>query len=88
MPPGTATTLCVVATDAPLGRSALEALARTGSTGVARRISPAHTPFDGDITFAVSPTDRAEAVTAPAMMLALGVMAAEAVATAIERAVR
>lgn len=86
-PPGTATTLCVLATDAPLDRTALRALARAGSTGMARRISPAHTPFDGDVTFAVSPTDRAEPVS-PAMMLALGAMAAEAVATAIERAVR
>ncbi len=86
-PPGTATTLCVVATDAPLGRSALEALARAGSTGVARRISPAHTPFDGDVTFAVSPTDDVEPVP-PALMLALGTLAAEVVAAAIERAVQ
>lgn len=86
-PPGTATTLCVVATDAPLDRTALRALARAGSTGMARRISPAHTPFDGDVTFAVSPTRRAGPVS-PAMMLALGAMAAESVAAAIERAVR
>lgn len=87
VPPGTATTLCVVATNAPLGRSALEALARAGSTAQARRISPAHTPFDGDVTFAVSPTDHPEPAP-PALMLALGAMAAEAVAEAIERAVR
>lgn len=86
-PPGTATTLCVVATDAPLDRTALHALARAGSTGQARRISPAHTPFDGDVTFAVSPTDRAEPV-APALMLALGAMAADVVAEAIVRGVR
>lgn len=86
-PLGTATTLCVVATDAPLDRTALLGLARAGSTGQARRIAPVHTPFDGDITFAVSPTDRAEPATAP-LMLALGSMAADAVAAAIERAVR
>lgn len=86
-PPGTATTLCIVATDAPLDRTALRSLARAGSTGMARRISPSHTPFDGDVTFAVSPTDRAEPAP-PAMMLALAAMAAEAVAAAIERAVR
>lgn len=85
-PPGTATTLCVVATDAPLDRTVLLTLARAGSTGQARRISPVHTPFDGDVTFAVSPTDRPEPVP-PALMLALGAMAAEAVAAAIERAV-
>lgn len=86
-PLGSATTLCVVATDAPLDRTALQALARAGSTGLARRISPAHTPFDGDVTFAVSPTDRPGPVP-PALMLALGAMAAEAVAEAVERGVR
>lgn len=87
LPPGAATTLCVVATDAPLDRTALRALARAGSTGLGRRISPAHTPFDGDITFAVSPPDRSAPVP-PSLMLALGTMAAESVAEAIERAVR
>jgi L-aminopeptidase/D-esterase-like protein len=86
-PPGTATTLCVVATDAPLDRSALIGLARAGSTGQARRISPVHTPFDGDITFATATGVRPEPVP-PALLLALGGMAAEAVAEAIERAVR
>ncbi len=86
-PPGTATTLCVVATDAPLDRSALIGLARAGSTGQARRISPVHTPFDGDITFALSTGVRPESAP-PALMLALGGMAADAVAEAIERAVR
>lgn len=86
-PLGTATTLCVVATDAPLDRTALLGLARAGSTGQARRIAPVHTPFDGDITFAVSPTDRVEPAPPP-LMLALGSMAADAVAAAIERAVR
>ncbi len=86
-PPGTNTTLCVVATDAPLDRSALRSLARAGSTGQARRIDPAHTPYDGDVTFAVSPTDRAAPVS-PRLMLALGAMAADAVAEAIERGVR
>lgn len=86
-PPGTHTTLCVVATDAPLDRIALGALARAGTTGQARRIRPAHTPFDGDVTFAVSATDRPEPVS-PSLMLALGTMAADAVAESIERAVR
>ncbi len=86
-PPGTATTLCVVATDAPLDRAALLGLARAGSTGQARRISPVHTPFDGDITFAISTATHPEPAP-PALMLALGAMAADAVAEAIERAVR
>ncbi|MFO7894861.1 MAG: P1 family peptidase [Longimicrobiales bacterium] len=84
--PGTNTTLCVVATDAPLDRTALEALARAGSTGVARRISPAHTPFDGDVVFAVSTAD-ATRPAPPERILALSALAAQAVAEAIERAV-
>nr|NIP78559.1 peptidase S58 family protein [Gemmatimonadota bacterium]NIQ53044.1 peptidase S58 family protein [Gemmatimonadota bacterium]NIU73188.1 peptidase S58 family protein [Gammaproteobacteria bacterium]NIX43477.1 peptidase S58 family protein [Gemmatimonadota bacterium]NIY07656.1 peptidase S58 family protein [Gemmatimonadota bacterium] len=84
--PGTNTTLCVVATDAPLDRVALRQLARAGSTGLARRISPAHTPFDGDITFAVSPTEP-PAPAGPRLLLALATLAAEAVEAAIERAV-
>lgn len=86
-PPGTNTTLCVVATDAPLDRPALRALARAGSTGQARRLSPAHTPFDGDVTFAVSTAAREEPM-APVARLSLSAMAADAVAEAIERAVR
>jgi L-aminopeptidase/D-esterase-like protein len=85
-PPGTNTTLCVVATDAPLDRNALAALARAGSTGQARRLSPAHTPFDGDVTFAVSTAEAAEPA-APALSLALGTLAADVVGEAIERAV-
>jgi L-aminopeptidase/D-esterase-like protein len=85
-PAGTNTTLTVVATDAPLDRPALQALARAGSTGQARRINPVHTPFDGDITFAVSTADQAGPVPS-ADMLALGAAAADVVARAIERAV-
>ena len=40
--------------DAPLTRTALESLARAAATGMARRIVPVNTPFDGDVTFAVS----------------------------------
>lgn len=85
--PGTHTTLCVVATDAPLDRTSLQTLARAGSVGQARRTSPAHTPFDGDIAFAVSTADASEP-TPPQLRLALGALAADVVAEAIERAVR
>lgn len=84
--PGTNTTLCVVATDAPLDRASLQPLARAGSVAQARRTSPAHTPFDGDVTFAVSTAETAKPP-APELRLALQAMAAEAVAEAIERAV-
>jgi L-aminopeptidase/D-esterase-like protein len=84
---GTNTTLVVVATDAPLDRPALQALARAGSVAQARRIAPVHTPFDGDITFAVS-TARSSGPADPGLILALSAMAVEVVCTAIERAVR
>ncbi len=74
---GTNTTLAVVATDAPLSRVDLGRLARTAANALARRISPVHTPFDGDVVFAVS--------TAPS---AVDVLAAQhALEEAITRAV-
>jgi L-aminopeptidase/D-esterase-like protein len=80
--PGTNTTLVVVATDAPLSRVDLERLARTAATGVARRIAPVHTPFDGDVVFAVSTSETVQPVGSP-LMLALG----SAAATAVEHAI-
>ena len=83
----TNTTLVAVVTDSPLGRTDLQALARLAATGVARRITPVHTPFDGDVVFAASTAPEPSA-TGPAALLALGAVAAHAVAQAIERAVR
>ncbi|MBX6365605.1 MAG: P1 family peptidase [Gemmatimonadetes bacterium] len=84
--PGTNTTLAVVATDAPLTRTALEMLARMAATGVSRRITPVHTPFDGDVTFAASTASEIQELS-PATLLALGAAAAHAVEVAVERAV-
>lgn len=86
-PLGTNTTLCVVATDAPVDRLTLEALARAGSAGMARRVSPPHTPFDGDVVFAVSTAETVEPAP-PERTLALSALTTAAVAEAIERAVR
>jgi len=54
---GENTTLAVVATDAPLDGAELARFSRASSTALARRISPVHTPFDGDLTFGVSTSD-------------------------------
>lgn len=88
-PPAAATntTLAVVATDAPLDGAALQALARAASAAVTRRTSPPHTPFDGDVTFAVSTAARARA-TPPGLALTLGAAAVGVLGEAIERAVR
>jgi L-aminopeptidase/D-esterase-like protein len=83
--PGTNTTLAVVATDAPLSRTALQVVARAASAGMARRISPVNTPFDGDITFALSTAQEVRELTSPELLL-LGVAAAHVLEEAILRA--
>ncbi|NIP60718.1 MAG: peptidase S58 family protein [Gemmatimonadetes bacterium] len=84
--PGESTTLAVVATDAPLAVVDLGRLARMASTALARRISPVNTPFDGDVTFALSTAEEEERP-ASGEILALGAAATEALERAIERAV-
>ncbi len=83
---GVNTTLAVVATDAPLSRSTLARVARIAATGLARRISPVNTPFDGDLVFALSTAERPEGISA-AEVLALGTAARDTLEVAITRAV-
>jgi L-aminopeptidase/D-esterase-like protein len=83
---GQATTLAVVATDAPLGRVDLLRLARMAAAAFPRRISPVNTPFDGDMVFAVSPSPDVSPVPT-GELLALGVAARDALEEAITRAV-
>ncbi|MFO1208615.1 MAG: P1 family peptidase [Amaricoccus sp.] len=52
--PGANTTLAIVATDVALDKAAARRLAEVAHGGLARAIYPAHTPFDGDLVFAVS----------------------------------
>ncbi len=77
------TTLAVVATNAALDRTALEGLAHAAGDALARRIVPYGTLFDGDVVFAIS-----TAAAAPATPLQAEALAALAVPTAVERAVR
>jgi L-aminopeptidase/D-esterase-like protein len=84
--PLTNTTLCIVATDAPLTRVALQTIARMGSSAIVRRIAPANTVFDGDIVFAVS-TSAAAREFAAGELLTFGVAAQLVVEEAILRAV-
>lgn len=83
---GSNTTLAVVATDAPLSRVELGRLARMASNALARRISPVHTPFDGDVVFAVS-TSREHGDWSSAEVMALGAAAQHALEEAVTRAV-
>ena len=48
------TTIAIVATDAVLDKAQLHRMATAAHDGMARAIVPSHTPFDGDLIFAVS----------------------------------
>jgi L-aminopeptidase/D-esterase-like protein len=82
------TTLAVVATDARLTSDEAKRVAIMAQDGMARAIRPAHSPFDGDIVFALAtgrvdlPTDARPFATAR-----LGALAADTLARAIARAV-
>ncbi len=54
---GENTTIGVVITDFPLNKEMLNRLAEISHNGIARAIRPSHTPFDGDIIFAVSTSE-------------------------------
>lgn len=84
--PGTNTTLAVVATDAPLSRGELARIVRIAATGLARRIDPVHTPFDGDVVFALSTARDAVEITPPEA-LALGVALRDLLEESVVRAV-
>jgi L-aminopeptidase/D-esterase-like protein len=82
---GANTAIGVVATDAPLDKAGATRLAQMAQDGLALAIRPAHTPFDGDVIFALSVGGTGR----PAPPLAaLGVAAVQVVAEAILRAVR
>lgn len=85
-PSATNTTLAAVITDAPLPRDALGIVARMASAALARRITPAFTPFDGDIVFALSTAPDATP-TDPADIARHGVAACAALEAAILGAV-
>jgi len=59
-PPGTATTLVVLATDVALSKAGCAKLAGIGHDGLARAIRPVHTMHDGDTAFALSTAARPE----------------------------
>ena len=83
---GANTTLCLVATDIPLGRAELGQLARASGAALFRRITPVGTSVDGDAVFAVAPAGAP--VSLGVDITALEALAAATLADAIERAVR
>ena len=83
---GEATTIAIVATDAKLSKPALQRMATAAHDGMARALVPSHTPFDGDLVFAVSTgaRDLPDPVVTP---FQLGHAAASCLARAIARGV-
>lgn len=84
-PPGTSTTLAVVATDASLTKTQCHRLAQVAHDAFAQAIRPVHTGFDGDTVFAVS-TGEGEPLD-DAAFLVVQVAAVETLAQAIRAAV-
>jgi L-aminopeptidase/D-esterase-like protein len=80
------TTIAIVATDATLTKAAAKRLAIMTHAGYARAFWPSHTPYDGDIIFALS-TGRIATDTEPATMIELGAAAAACMARAIARGI-
>ena len=83
MRPGTATTIGVVATDATLTKAQAQKIAGMAHDGLARTINPIHTMMDGDTIFALGTGTSGK----PGNVMLLGVMAAEAMAIAVQRAI-
>jgi len=85
---GESTTLAIVATDAALSRVEMKRIAIMAHDGFARALRPVHTPFDGDIVFAVSTgAKEINGAIRPYEVLRLGHIAADCVARAIARGV-
>jgi L-aminopeptidase/D-esterase-like protein len=82
--PGTATTIGVVATDAVLTKVQAQKIAQMAHDGLARTINPVHTMLDGDTIFALGTGKSGRTANTDL----LGVLAAEAMALAVLRAVR
>ena len=81
------TTIAVVATDAPLDRSAAYRLAQCAHDGLARAIRPCHTPFDGDTVFALSTVPGVAGSIAPHTLAILCAVAEQTLARAVLKAV-
>ncbi len=82
--PGAATTIAVLAVSAALSPAQCRRIAIMAHDGIARAVRPAHTPFDGDVVFALAlPGPAADA----AAVARIGAAAADVLARAIMRGV-
>ena len=81
------TTIAVVATDIALTPAQAKRLAIMAQDGLARAIRPVHTPFDGDVVFALSTAARPLGAGGEAHLARLGSAAADCLARAVARGV-
>lgn len=80
--PWQSTTLGVIATDVSLTKAEASKVAQMAQDGISRVIAPAHTPYDGDVVFALSVGSMSANVTT------VGLLAAELLAEAIQKGVK
>ncbi|MDR3528564.1 MAG: P1 family peptidase [Rhizomicrobium sp.] len=85
--PGSNTTIAIVATDAALTRIEIKRLAIMAADGFARALRPVHTPFDGDLVYALSTAKRPLTGSRAHAVMALGSLAADTLSRAIARAI-
>lgn len=81
------TTIAAVAADAALTPAQAKRVAVMAQDGLARAIRPVHSPFDGDVVFALSTARRELAEPAPLAVARIGALAADCLARAVARAV-
>lgn len=85
--PGANTTIAVVATDAALTHLELRRVAIMAADGFARALRPVHSPFDGDLVYAVATGWREVTEPRPSAVLRFGHIGADCLARAIARGV-
>jgi L-aminopeptidase/D-esterase-like protein len=81
------TTIAIVATEAAFSAVELKRIAIMAADGFARALRPVHTPFDGDLVFALSTAKRTMADVGPRATMRIGAIAADCLARAIARGV-
>jgi L-aminopeptidase/D-esterase-like protein len=84
--PGMNTTLAVIATSARLDKAQATKIAQMAHDGLARVINPLHTPFDGDVVFALALSAPGASSATAADILAIGATAADTLARAVLKA--
>ncbi|MBX2825883.1 MAG: P1 family peptidase [Gammaproteobacteria bacterium] len=80
------TTIAIVATDAELTKAQCQRMAVAAQDGMARALMPAHTPYDGDLVFALS-TRPAESVASSRDNVAESMVLGHAAALCLSRAI-